>query len=263
MPSRKVFAAAAMTAALAAGGIIGATVGYPSISGAQDGTTSTSVPATVSTATDKADSHDFGGRGFGGGMDLDAAAKVLGVTTDELRSSLQAGKRLADVAKAEGVDKQKVIDALVAEAGKRLDEAKAALPERIAAIVDGTFPGGRPGGSGGRGDRGDMGGSGDHGGRGGPRGGGNLTAAAKVLGVTEGILRTELQAGKSLADVAKAQGVDKQAVIDALVTDAKTRLAEAVKNGKLTQAEADTRAADMADHIAQEVDEVHQGRPGN
>ena len=257
MPSRKVFGAAAMTAALAAGGIIGATVGYPSISGAQDSTTSTTVPATGTTSTDTADGHDFGGRGFGGGMDLDVAAKALGVTTAELRTSLQAGKSLADVAKAEGVDKQKVIDALVADAGKRLDEAKAALPERIAGIVDGTFTGGGPGGMG------DMVGMGGHGGRGGPGRGEGLTAAAKVLGMTEDALRTELQAGKSLADVAKAKGVDKQKVIDALVADAKTRLAEAVKSGKLTQAEADTRAADMADHIAQEVDEVHQGRPGN
>lgn len=254
MPSRKVFGAAAMTAALAAGGILGATVGYPSISGAQDGTTSTTVPATESTTTDKADGHGFGGRGFGGGMDLDVAAKALGVTADELRTELKAGKSLADVAKAEGVDKQKVIDALVAAAETRLDEAKAALPERIAGIVDGTITGGGPGG---------MGDHGGRGGRGGPGGGRHLTAAAEVLGMTEDALRTELQAGKSLADVAKAKGVDKQKVIDALVTEAKTRLAEAVKSGKLTQAEADTRAADMAAHIAEEVDEVHQGRPGN
>lgn len=253
MPSRKVFGAAAMTAALAAGGIVGATVGYPSISGAQDSTTSTTVPATGSTTTDKADGHGFGGRGFGGGMDLDVAAKALGVTADELRTSLQAGKSLADVAKAEGVDKQKVIDALVAADETRLDEAKAALPERIAGIVDGTITGGGPGGMGG------------HGGRGGPGGGGGRhhTAAAKVLGLTEDALRTELQAGKSLTDVAKAKGVDKAKVVDALVAEAKTRLAEAVKSGKLTQAEADTRSADLADHIAQEVDEVHRGRHGN
>ncbi len=42
MPTPKILGAAAMTVALATGGIVGATVGYPTISGAaQDPTTTT------------------------------------------------------------------------------------------------------------------------------------------------------------------------------------------------------------------------------
>ena len=52
-------------------------------------------------------------------------------------------------------------------------------------------------------------------------------------------LAKELCAGKTIAQVAKAHGVTTQKVIDALVADAKAKLAAAVKAGKLTQAQAD------------------------
>lgn len=66
----------------------------------------------------------MGGPGMGrpgmgrhrGGPGLDVAATALGLTNDELRTELQAGKTIADVATAKGVDLQKVIDAMVAEA---------------------------------------------------------------------------------------------------------------------------------------------------
>lgn len=46
-----------------------------------------------------------GGRGFGlGDAELEAAAKVLGMTTDEVQSALQDGKTLQDLADAAGVD---------------------------------------------------------------------------------------------------------------------------------------------------------------
>ena len=257
MPSRKMLGAAAMTAALAAGGVVGATVGYPSVSGAQKDATPTSAPTDSASLPDRGEDHGPGRRGFRGAMDLEVAAKALGVTADELRTQLKAGRSLADVAKAEGVDKQAVIDALVTAAEKRLDEAKAALPDLIAGIVDGKLPAGGPGHMG---DMGGMGGMGP-GGFGNRGGGRNLATAAKALGVTADELRTQLKAGKSLAEVAKAEGVDKQTVIDALVADATTRLAKAVKSGKLTQAESDIRSADLADRIAQEVDEVHRGGP--
>src|SRR5439155_11186420 len=60
------------------------------------------------------------GRGPGFG-NLDAAAKALGMTADELRTALQGGKSLADVAKSKGVDPAKVVDALVAELQAHLD----------------------------------------------------------------------------------------------------------------------------------------------
>ena len=243
MRKQKTIAAVAMTAALAGGALVGSTLGNPLASGAQDGTSTTTTTAPSGTA--KTDAGDRGGRG-GRGVDLEVAAETLGITTDELRTQLEAGKSLADVAKAEGVDKQKLIDALVKAGEERLDEAKAALPERVAEAVDATHTPGEKGGFG-RGP----------GGR-----GANLSVAAEALGISEADLRTALQDGQTLAEVAKDKGVDKQKVIDALVADAKARTAEAVKAGKLTQAEADERLAEVTERITTMVDEgMPQGGP--
>jgi len=62
------------------------------------------------------------GRGPGDGqggsglrqVELEAAAKVLGMTADELSTALQSGKTLAQVATDKGVDIQKVQDAIQA-----------------------------------------------------------------------------------------------------------------------------------------------------
>ncbi len=77
-------------------------------------------------------------------------------------------------------------------------------------------------------------------GRGGHGGGGrvDMGAAAEVLGISEEELRTQTQAGRTLADIAEAEGVPEADLLDALVAAAETRLAEAVTAGRLTQAEA-------------------------
>jgi len=68
-------------------------------------------------------------------------------------------------------------------------------------------------------------------------------AAAEALGLTPEQLFSELRAGNSLADIAEAQGVDLQAVYDAMnatrVEAMKTAIQQAVEDGRLTQAQAD------------------------
>ena len=101
MRTQKTIAAVAMTAALAGGALIGTTLGNPLASGAQSGgSTTTTAPAGASGkgTTDPGKPGD--GRGPRGGFDLEVAAKTLGITTEELRTQLEAGKSLADVAKA-------------------------------------------------------------------------------------------------------------------------------------------------------------------
>lgn len=78
---------------------------------------------------------------------------------------------------------------------------------------------------------------------------GPLEDAADVLGVTREQLRTALEGGKSLLDVAKEKGVSKDKLVAALVGDAKTRLAERVKAGDLTQAEADARLKELTARV--------------
>ena len=52
-----------------------------------------------------------GGRGLGT-VELEAAAKALGMTTDELSAALKDGKTLEEIATAQGVDYQAVQDAI-------------------------------------------------------------------------------------------------------------------------------------------------------
>ena len=92
---------------------------------------------------------------------------------------------------------------------------------------EGNGPAGMGGGEGGRGHGGFGGGFG-----GGFRGGrgADLTAAATALGITSDALKTELQAGKTIADVAKEKGVDVQKVIDALVAAETANITQRVTN---------------------------------
>ena len=94
------------------------------------------------------------GRGHRPGMDGEVVADLLGIEVSELRSALRDGQSIADLAEANDVDVQTVIDALVAEAEGHLDlavedgrltEAEAAerladLTERITARVNGERP---------------------------------------------------------------------------------------------------------------------------
>jgi urease gamma subunit len=108
------------------------------------------------------------GFGFGhhGGLrenKLDAAAKALGITADELMKELRNGQSIADVAKAKSVDVSNVIDAIVTDAQSTIDAAvkdghltqdeatklKSDLKDRITNLVNNTRPKGEghfPGG---------------------------------------------------------------------------------------------------------------------
>lgn len=100
-----------------------------------------------------------------------------------------------------------------------------------------------------------------HGPRGGPHGGRlDPAVAADAIGISQADLKTALDSGQSLADVATAHGVDPQKVIDALVADAKAHIADDVASGRITQAEADQHSADLVQRITDHVN--HAGGPG-
>ncbi len=81
------------------------------------------------------------------------------------------------------------------------------------------------------------------------RGGDHLEVAATALGMTTTELQTAMAGGSSLAQVAAQKGVAVQKVIDALVADVKADINQAVTDGKLTQAEADVRLAEVATRV--------------
>jgi len=101
----------------------------------------------------------------------------------------------------------------------------------------------------------------EHGGRighGGHRGGGVFghvlgeasDVVTGVLGIDADTLRTELQDGKSLADIATENGVDPQAVVDALVAEATTQIDQAVTAGRIDADQADELKADLESHLS-------------
>jgi hypothetical protein len=88
-----------------------------------------------------------------------------------------------------------------------------------------------------------------------------LDAAATYLGLTDDQLRTQLERGKTLADVAKANDKSVDGLIDVMVADARQHLDAAVKAGRLTQSQEDSILSDIKSHIANFVNGKLPPRP--
>lgn len=97
--------------------------------------------------------------------------------------------------------------------------------DKIVAALDAAMPAGGRGHMGGGRD-GHMGGR--HGGRGGMMGGQLLETAASTIGITADELKAELKSGKTVAEVAVANGKTAKQVIDALVADASDELEQRI-----------------------------------
>ena len=78
--------------------------------------------------------------------------------------------------------------------------------------------------------------------------------AAAYLGVTEAQLREALRDGRSLADVAKAEGKPVGGLVDALVREQTARLDEAVQEDKLTRARRDEIASRLRNRVERMVE---------
>jgi hypothetical protein len=149
---------------------------------AQEGTP----PATPAAPdSQQGEKRDGGGRGFGfawGGpagqsVEMEAAAKALGMTVDELSTQLWGGKTLADLAKEAGVDLQAIRDAVeAAQKTAQKDAIEQAVTdgklsrEKADWLLEGLdkgYWGGPGGGLGFGGPGGGFGGRGGHRGRGG------------------------------------------------------------------------------------------------
>jgi|1186.fasta_scaffold213079_2 hypothetical protein len=162
---------------------------------------------------------------------LDDLAKRLNVTRDQLDTAIKgASEARIDAAVAAGT--------LTKEQG---EAAKKALANGLPALGAHIF-GGR-GGAGGPGGRG-PGGPGGPGGLG--HGFGGLHGAADYLGLTDDKLREQLQAGKSLADVAKAtSGKTVEGLKAAMKAATVKDLDQAVKDGHLTSTQRDKIVAEL------------------
>src|SRR5262245_21011972 len=153
----------------------------------------------------------FGGPGFGFGLgpafkavgDIAAAtADYLGITEEQLKTELASGKTLAEIATAHGKTAEGLVQTLYDATKKQLDAAVKAgkltqsqedeiladVKEHLTDVVNGNAPAFHVGGGFGK------------------VLGPSLDAATTYLGLTEAQLRSQLESGKTLAQIATAQG---------------------------------------------------------
>jgi polyhydroxyalkanoate synthesis regulator phasin len=175
---------------------------------------------------------------------LDSAADALGISGDELVERLRDGKTLEEVAKAEGKSVDDVRKAVEDSVRKQLDEAVddgnltreqadkllsgvTDMLDHLGEVFDGPklLPGGPVLGFG----------------FGGP-GGGPIElfgAAADALGIGRDELEDRLRDGKTLEEIAKAEGKSVGDVRRAVEAELKQRFDKAVEEGHLTREQAD------------------------
>ena len=187
-----------------------------------------------------------------------AGAAIAAVSNNEAKQAEQAV--LDDAAKRLNVAPEKLREALGAAQDAQLDEAvkRGDMTQKQAdAIKAARERSGRV--------LGPFGGPGmrhrhfDRGGPGGPGFGmrrGLLDDIAKAFGTTPAKLFQSLRSGKSVADIAKANGKSLADVRTAAKTAITTRLDEAVKDGDLTQKQAD----EMLARLDEKLDAIVSGR---
>lgn len=89
--------------------------------------------------------------------------------------------------------------------------------------------------------------------------GGMLGYAADALGLSAEELAIELQAGKTLAQVAAERGIAREGVVNSLLASQQEALAARVAAGYLTQEQADAMLAQMRAHADWMLDQTHAG----
>ncbi len=201
--------------------------------------------------------HRHGARGGALAGVSDAVTDTLGVTTDELRQAAQDGKSLADVADEQGVAVSDLTDALTAEAQARLDEAVAEgkideerageisdqLAERVDQMVNATADDVR--------DRMSSAHRAMH--KRAANRSENVEQLADFLGLSVDELRQGRADGQTLAEMAEAQGISEDDLVQFLVDGIQERVDEAVAEGRIDADKAAERLADMQSRIEEKV----------
>ena len=186
-----------------------------------------------------------------------AAATYIGVSLEQLRTELRGGGSLASIALAHGKTVAGLEAAILAGAKTHLDQAVAdgklttgqaaerlqRLQQRVGELVmrtggqDGKRPGAKKRKAAIR---------------------GAVKAAATYLGLTTEQIRTQLQSGKSLAEIATAQGKSVDGLKAAIVADAKATIDKLVFSGKISP----ERGHRYLEQIQKNVDRIVNAKRG-
>ena len=210
--------------------------------------------------------HVFGFPGLMAGVD--DVATYLGLKPADLIAQLRSGKSLADIAKAQGKTVDGLKTAITDAATKQLDTAvtagkltkdqeKKVLDDLASHLDDFVNDVHGPGGPGGFGGPRHAFGFGFGFGLEGPGLRAGVEDVATYLGLKPAEVVTQLRSGKSLADIAKAQGKTVDGLKTAITDAATKQLDAAVTAGKLTKDDETNLLDKLASHLDELVNDVH------
>jgi DNA-binding phage protein len=159
---------------------------------------------------------------------------LLKMDEQALKEELKAGKSLVEIATTKGVTKEQLVDALIKEANKHIDqkvedgklteeqakEFKTNLSSHITETVEvkGVFQKGKGH------KKGHM--KGHH------FKGEKMSELASILDMSVEEIHTAIKSGKSIAQIAKEKGLSEDKLINALLEKEKERISEWVKEVK-------------------------------
>ncbi|NOY55489.1 MAG: hypothetical protein GXP34_05815 [Actinobacteria bacterium] len=183
-------------------------------------------------------------------------ADMLDMTVPELGKELEGGATLAQIAESRGSSGGEIVSTLVGEISQRLadqvaegritqeraDEVLAGATGRIADLVESPHPG-RVAFREHRSRLARL---------------GALRIGADVLDMTPQELRSALQSGQSLGEIAASRGVDEDVLVDALLRPIREQVALAVERGRIDG----DRAGRILDQAAERVRNLVETRRG-
>ncbi len=242
---------------LVAGLAAGAMFSPIGLAGAQETDTDTDAPATDAPATEDGEIRE--GRRGQRGEAKRAVLNELGVSDEALEAGKEADQTLSEIAAAAGVSEADLVAALTDASTERIaeavesgritqEEADAKLAELDAKIAEriSTSPSERQAErEARRAERQEA-----------------RFAPLEGLGLTMEQVQEGREAGQTLAETAEANGVDQNALVDALVEAAMERADAAVEDGRATQEEADERLVGIEERVTERVNSEPGERDG-
>jgi uncharacterized protein YidB (DUF937 family) len=196
----------------------GAAVSLPAFAATQTSVTITEKPSTDKSNTDKLKLQQQG---------LDRRIKeissILGVDVTTLKKDLKAGQSIADVAKSKGISEQTLVTDLTNQLKAKLDkevsngkltadkekQMLANANTRFTKLIENTKLFNQK--------RYEL-----------------FKDLTSILGIDAKTLKSDLQSGQSIVDIAQSKGISEQTLLSDLNNKLKERLDQVVKNGKIT-----------------------------
>ncbi len=254
-PNRSTVRTGLAGVAITTAALVGGLTVLPSLAGAQD-----TEPEAPEIPTPEAEQPDAARhrhpRGFWKHKS-EVVADLLAMEPEDIREAFLDGTTLADLSVAQGVPVDDLIGALVTEAETHVAERLEAgditqeqaarlldgLQERITERVNAERPIRE---------------------RRGPRHNGEGAAVvSELLGLSPQEIREGFQAGNTLAELAEAQEVSPDSLVDALVAEAEARVAQKLEAGDISEDRADSILEGLEERIEDKVNaERPLDRPG-